>query len=99
MYIEEHGNLEVIASAYRLSFRTDRPFAILETPSGSKIAELFLFAGVNQDDTTCTGTWTVIKRSEDEIVLENTVFREYSSEQPVAREGYPVALSTGTPDL
>lgn len=78
MYLtNENARLQLTASNYRLTLLPDRPFADLESPSGKKVASLFLFAGVHgsggQEDTTSIGTWQVIQQSEDEIVLENTV--------------------------
>lgn len=61
----EHSGLVLSAESYRLVFRADKPFVILETAAGETLAELFVFSSVHamkgRDETYRTGEWSVLE--------------------------------------
>jgi hypothetical protein len=55
------GEWVLEASAYRLVFLTERPFVMLESAQGERLAELFVFSSIHpldgRDDTFAIGEW------------------------------------------
>lgn len=63
------------AENYHLIFPDDRPFVVLETPSGERLAELFTYSSLHpingRDDTIQSGQWTQTQEnSETTFTLE-----------------------------
>jgi hypothetical protein len=66
------GTLSIRAETYTLTFASDRPFAFLDGPDGTRIAELFILSSIHplhdRDDTTRTGPLEVAE-TPDEVVF------------------------------
>lgn len=61
--VDQLGGLRVSAAAYQLEFPADRPFVFLNTPTGERVAELFVASSVHplhdRDDTLRLEPWQV----------------------------------------
>ena len=62
------GSLQLSAAAYQLVLPADRPYAYLNSPTGERLAELFIGASVHpwqgRDDTVSLGEWQVTPEDE-----------------------------------
>ena len=71
-----NGAYRVAAQNYNLILPTDRPFVYLNSASGSRLAELFVYSSVHplhaRDDSCSIGCWQAIERA-DEVILSTTV--------------------------
>ncbi len=63
---------EFTSQFYRLSFPEDRPFVILESPEGKRLAELFFLSSIHplegRDETTRIGSWESVE-TENEVLF------------------------------
>ncbi len=72
----QDGTLRLFAGRYSLICPSDRPFVYVHDIEGRRLADLFVYSGVNTlsgpDDTTAPGAWVVDERP-GEVVLEISV--------------------------
>lgn len=72
---KDKGTIKLIADTYVLTWAADKPYIYLDTPMGTRLAELFPYSSIHplhgRDDTTSVSAWEVQEQG-DEVILYST---------------------------